>query len=99
MIWMYHFTTAGTILYKKKTSPKLPLASWLKAVTFHKMSLGSQETKMYVLPPPPDLAASVTNPACTSADGSVDPRSRSVIGRRGAKLYCGKRVCASETRG
>lgn len=51
--------------------------------------------KMYVLPPHPDLTASVTNPACTTANGLMDLRSRSVIGRRGTKLYRGEWVCAS----
>lgn len=63
------------------------------------MTLHSPKTKMYSLLPQPDLAASVTNPACMSADGSVDPGTGSVIGRRGAKLYSGEWVCASEMRG
>lgn len=55
--------------------------------------------KTHILSPQSDLVVLITNPACMCTDGSVDPRSRSVIGCSGAKLYSGKWVGASETRG
>ena len=88
--------------FKLSNTVQKPPPSALLAEIHHisEMSLHSPpDTKMYSLPPQPDLAASVTNPAGSGADGSEDPRSRSVIGRRGAKLYGGEWVCASETRG
>ncbi len=90
-------TPSYLTLYKKKlTKPySAPLAQRLH---ISEMPLHSPETKMYILPLPPDLAASVTNPGCLSTDRSEHPRSRSVIGRRGAKLYSGEWICASETR-